>query len=170
MIKDWLTQVEIKYFEGAGSLAWPKILKTIREDPAWDPWGKHVSINTSSSILIPNQGWNAILNVEEGSGTEDEEDLEDGDEYKPEESEEDDDDEEFNERHVVEEDEEEEMPAQDEEEEEGKTWEELEREARESDIQHRKKNADFSDDEEMGTSRKRKRTESIGSSKRRKQW
>jgi len=59
-IKEWLTSVKINYFEGVGSLVWPKILKTIREDDEWDPWG--------------DEGWNAILNVDEEEQQEDEDD------------------------------------------------------------------------------------------------
>jgi nucleosome binding factor SPN SPT16 subunit len=67
VIKKWLSEVGIKYFEGAQSLVWAKVLKTIREEEDWEPWGEN--------------GWNDILNTE---AADDEEIDEDPDVYEEE--------------------------------------------------------------------------------------
>eukprot|EP01080_Neovahlkampfia_damariscottae_P005046 gene5046-8642_t len=63
LIKDWLTETELKYFEGITNLVWNNIMKTIKEDTEWEPWG--------------TDGWNSILNPEIEEGVDDIEDEDD---------------------------------------------------------------------------------------------
>ena len=133
-VKEWLTSMNLKYYENKMNLVWKPILKTIKEDPEG---------------FIADGGWE-FLNME-ASAEEDEE--EESEEFEPEssessEEEEDDDESDFDEE---DEDEDEDEEEEEEDSEEGKTWEELEAEARRDD---RRKGHDDSDEEDR---RKRKR-------------
>ena len=147
LIKDWLTETDLKYFEGITNLVWNMIMKTIKEDPHWDPWGV--------------DGWNAILNPEEEEGVEEEED--EGDEEfnisEDEESIEDDDDHRIDsEDDEFESDEEEEIDdefAGEEdlsEDELGEDWDELEQDALKNDSRK-----DFTDSDEDERPKKKRR-------------
>ncbi|KNH05487.1 transcription factor-like protein [Perkinsela sp. CCAP 1560/4] len=46
-IKDWLNEASTKYYETGVNLVWRTILKEVKADEAWDPWGP--------------EGWDAIL-------------------------------------------------------------------------------------------------------------
>jgi len=135
-VKEWLTSMNIKYYENKMNLVWKPILKTIKEDPEG---------------FIEGGGWE-FLNME---ASEDEEgEGEESEEFEPEdsesESEEDDDDEsDFDED---EEEDDDDMDEEEEDSEEGKTWEELEAEARRDD---RRKGGD-SDDERDRRKRRRR--------------
>jgi nucleosome binding factor SPN SPT16 subunit len=39
-LKDWMNQAEIVYFEGQANVAWPKLLKHMRDDEEWEAWGE----------------------------------------------------------------------------------------------------------------------------------
>jgi nucleosome binding factor SPN SPT16 subunit len=79
LIKDWLTETELKYFEGITNLVWNNIMKTIRDDPDWDPWGP--------------EGWNSILSNDDEDEAQGEDPDGEDEEYNDEEDEEDEDDE-----------------------------------------------------------------------------
>lgn len=129
-IKDWLTDSNVLYFEGSQSLKWAPILKTIREDPEWDPYGEN--------------GWNSFL-VMSGEAVDDEDDDEVEDEYEPSSGEDEMDiDEEDEEMYIDSDDDDDEF---EEEEEDAPTWEELENEAREEDAQKRERDNEISDEE-----------------------
>ncbi|KAL9645085.1 hypothetical protein ABK040_004576 [Willaertia magna] len=131
-IKDWLCNISVLFFEGAASLKWGPILKTIREEENWEPYG-------------PN-GWNSFL-VMSGEEADDDEDPEQQeDEYVP--SSEDENEEEEDDEMYIDDDDDEFEDEEDEEEEEAPSWEELENEAREEDAQKRQRNEDFSDEED----------------------
>lgn len=134
-IKDWLTQVEIKYFEGIGSLVWPKILKTIREDDEWSPWGE--------------DGWNSILNTDEDQGGQEEMIEEEEEEEYREDTESDEEEEDAYE----EEDDEDEFVGEEElsDDEKGLSWEELEKKAENHDNEK-----ELSDDESPVKKKKKK--------------
>ena len=135
-VKEWLTSMNLKYYENKMNLVWKPILKTIKEDPEG---------------FIEGGGWNFLdmeASEEEGEGEEESEEFEPSDSDSDEE-EEDDDESDFDEDEEDESDEEEE----EEDSEEGKTWEELEAEARRAD---RDRGGD-SDDEGRGRQRKKHR-------------
>ena len=128
-VKEWLTSMNIKYYESKMNLVWKPILKTILADP---------------EAFVEDGGWE-FLNMEasdsEGEEEEESEGFEpDSSEMDSEESSSDDDESEFDEEEEDSEDEEEEL------EEEGKDWDELEAEALESD-RKRAREGDLSDDE-----------------------
>ena len=136
-VKEWLTSMNLKYYENKMNLVWKPILKTIKEDPEG---------------FIEGGGWNFLdmeASASEGEGEEESEEFEPSDSDSDEE-EEDDDESDFDED---EEDESEEEEEEEEDSEEGKTWEELEAEARRDD---RDRGGD-SDDEGMGRQRKKHR-------------
>ena len=128
-VKEWLTSMNIKYYESKMNLVWKPILKTILADP---------------EAFVEDGGWE-FLNMEasdsEGEDEEESEGFEpDSSEMDSEESSSDDDESEFDEEEEDSEDEEDEL------EEEGKDWDELEAEALESD-RKRAREGDLSDDE-----------------------
>ena len=133
-IKDWLTDSNVLYFEGAQSLKWGPILKTIREEPNWDPYGE--------------AGWNSFLMMSGEEAETDEEEGEHEDEYEPSSGEEEQEDDEEDEEMYIDSDDDEDDDFSAEEEEDAPTWEELENEAMEEDAQKRARDADISDDEE----------------------
>ena len=132
-IKDWLTNSNVLYFEGAQSLKWGPILKTIREEDNWDPYSEN--------------GWTSFLVM---SGEQVEEDLEEegAEEYEPSSGEEEDVDDDDEEMYIDSDDDEDDDDFEEEEEEDAPTWEELENEAMEEDNQKRKRDEEISDDEE----------------------
>jgi nucleosome binding factor SPN SPT16 subunit len=130
-IKQWLTTLDIKYYEGKANLNWKPLLRQIKEDP--DGW-------------LEAGGWEFLNN--EASDGEDEED-EEMSEFEPSEDEDEDESEEESESESVydseEDDEEEEL---DEDDEEGLSWDELEEKAA-------KEDADASDSDERPRKKKR---------------
>lgn len=142
-IREWLSSVDIKFYESKTNLNWKQVLKSITEDP---------------EAFKEAGGW-GFLDME-ASDDEDGEDSEDGDEeFAPSDSDEDeeddesedDDDSEFDEEEEDDEEEEED----DDDEEAGKSWEELEAEAAREDRQRAKEGAfDDSDDERKGKKRR----------------
>jgi nucleosome binding factor SPN SPT16 subunit len=143
-IREWLSSVDIKFYESKTNLNWKQVLKSIVEDP---------------EAFREAGGW-GFLDME-GSDDEDGEDSEDGDEeFAPsdsgeeeeEEESEDEDDSEFDED---EEDESGDEEEEDDDEEAGKSWEELEAEAAKEDRERAKEGAfDDSDDERKGKKRR----------------
>ena len=131
-VKEWLTSMNIKYYESKMNLVWKPILKTILDDP---------------QEFIENGGWE-FLNLEASDSEEDGEESE-GFEPDSEESEESEDDE-SDESDFADEDESDEGDEESDLEEEGKDWDELEAEALESD-----KKRERGDDDE-GAARKKK--------------
>jgi len=130
-IKQWLTTLDIKYYEGKANLNWKPLLRQIKEDP--DGW-------------LEAGGWEFLNNEATDSEAEEEEEgseFEPSDSEEEEESEEDSDDDES--VYDSEEDEEEEL---DEDEEEGLSWEELEEKAARED-------ADMSDSDDRPRKKKR---------------
>ncbi|KAL5719018.1 DNA helicase [Ranunculus cassubicifolius] len=118
-IKEWLNTTDIKYYESRMNLNWRPILKTIIDDP---------------EAFIEEGGWEFIFEGEESESDEDQEETDQG--YTPSEAESDSDseDEDDDSESVVESDEEDEEDSEDDkEDEQGKTWEELEKEARNHD-------------------------------------
>lgn len=132
-IKEWLTSVKIKYYESKMNLAWKPVLKHIKEFP---------------HEFVENGGWD-FLNVDK-SDSEDENEEEVSEDFKPEESEEEssDDDDASDDESLVDE---EESSGEDEDESEGKDWDELEEEARNQD---KAREGDDSDDERAARKRK----------------
>eukprot|EP00249_Psilotum_nudum_P024634 c29245_g1_i1 orf=537-3725(+) len=135
-IKEWLNSMNIKYYESRMNLNWRPVLKAIMEDP---------------EKFIQDGGWE-FLNMEasdseSGGSEESDEGYQPSDVDEPSESEDDDSDDES-----VVESEEEEEEEEDSEEEEGKTWDELEAEARKED----KEKGDESDSEDERLRRKAK--------------
>eukprot|EP00118_Oscarella_pearsei_P025297 m.307942 g.307942 ORF g.307942 m.307942 type:complete len:566 (+) comp43069_c0_seq1:257-1954(+) len=122
-VKDWLDSCDMKYTEGVQSLNWPKIMKTIAEDPEG---------------FFENGGWTFL--TPESSGEEDDEEGQ-SDVYAPSDDEDDEQDisgsEEDYESDSESEEEFVEGSAEEEElgtdESEGKDWDELEKEAKEAD-------------------------------------
>ncbi|KAL0489890.1 dre4 [Acrasis kona] len=139
-IKNWLNQMEIKYFEGVANLAWANILKTIRDDRAnWDPWSA-------------DKGWNSFLNLDDGQDDDDPEDNEE-DDYNP--SEDDgDESEDYNSEQDTDDDDE---YAVDDDSDEGVDWDEMEKDAEKSDRRAREKRGDYSDEENEGKQPAKKR-------------
>lgn len=142
LLKDWLLQIEIPYFEIPHSLMWDDMFQHIKSLPSWNPWDEY--------------GWKSLLNTEEEEG---ENDGEDGnlDDYQPESDEDEfdednEDDEDMGD--VVDEDEEDEDEDdfEDSEDEGGKTWEELEAEIEEEERKRKR-----SDDEDDDIPRKKRR-------------
>eukprot|EP00897_Mesotaenium_endlicherianum_P010392 jgi/Mesen1/9381/ME000610S08682 len=119
-IKEWLNQMNIKYYESRLNLNWKPILKEITDNP---------------KKFVEEGGWE-FLNIEgsdsdsDGSGEEDA--YEPSDVEEASESEEEDEDDES----VVDSEEEDEEDEEEEEEEEGLTWDELEERARKEDKEH----------------------------------
>lgn len=77
MIKDWLLQCKVVYFESTSNIQWSEMLKTIRGDPDWEPWGE--------------AGWKEMIDPEADSDEEDSDDDDsdyEGDEEEEEEDEE----------------------------------------------------------------------------------
>ena len=146
-IREWLTSVDIKFYESKTNLNWKQVLKSIIEDP---------------EAFREAGGW-GFLDMEGGSDDEEGEDSEDGDEeFAPsdsgeeeeEESEDEDDDSEFDEEEDDDDDEEDDGSDGDDEE-AGKSWEELEAEAAREDRERAKEGAfDDSDDERKGKKRR----------------
>jgi len=127
-VKEWLTSMNIKYYESKMNLVWKPILKTILADP---------------EAFVEDGGWE-FLNMEasdsEGEEDEESEGFEPDSDMGSEESSSDEDESDFDEEEEDSEDEEEEL------EEEGKDWDELEAEALESD-RKRAREGELSDDE-----------------------
>jgi len=128
LLKDWLLQVEIVYFEVSFSFKWDGIVDNVKVDPSWKPWEA--------------DGWKELLNTEnmetgeeeEGEGgvvdewrPDDDEDMYESDEY------------ENPELHTVDEESEEEEAAEEDSDDEGKTWDELQEEAMREDERKRKR-------------------------------
>jgi nucleosome binding factor SPN SPT16 subunit len=142
LLKDWLNQVEIKYFEGTANLVWPKIMKTIREDTNnWDPWSAEY-------------GWKSFLDLDD-TAADDEDDPDDdpADEYREDVSDDDDDDdgedsEEYNSEQDTDDESLDEEEEDSDDEDKGMSWDELDKEAERADKQARDKHGDYSDDEE----------------------
>lgn len=128
-IKEWLNSCDLYYTEGIQNFNWAKIMKTITDDPEG---------------FFENGGWNflepesdneeAEENVDEISDEEDEvyEPSDDDDEIEDE----DDEDSEYEESDEDESDEEDESGSAESDEESGKSWSELEEEARKADAEH----------------------------------
>jgi nucleosome binding factor SPN SPT16 subunit len=125
-LKDWLNQVEIPYFEGPMTLVWPKIMKTIREDSTWNPWGEG--------------GWASFL---DSGASDDEDDEPQEDDYKPDEDG-------YSSEEYASPDEysDEDENFSDEEEDDGEDWDTLLSKAHASDEKKRSRGKDYSDDEE----------------------
>jgi len=123
-IKNWLTSIEIKYYEGPATLNWKKILD-------------HIVKNLED--FIQDGGWDAILNLEEseGEGGEGEESDDPDSDFGPEEADSEDeevsDSDEYSDEDEGEEEVDESGSEEESDEEAGKSWEELEREANKED-------------------------------------
>jgi len=136
-VKEWLTSMNLKYYENKMNLVWKPILKTIKEDPEG---------------FIADGGWE-FLNMEASA---DEEEEEESEEFEPEESESEEEESEDDESDFEEDDEDDDDDFDEEEDsEEGKTWEELEAEARRDD--RMKGRGEDSDDEGGRRGGKRRR-------------
>eukprot|EP00761_Pharyngomonas_kirbyi_P013292 gb/GECH01013319.1/.p1 GENE.gb/GECH01013319.1/~~gb/GECH01013319.1/.p1 ORF type:complete len:1019 (+),score=315.15 gb/GECH01013319.1/:1-3057(+) len=145
-VKNWLTQVNIPYFQSRHSLVWTQLLNQIRKREDWDPWG--------------DEGWRKLLRSEEDV-VEEMEDEDPNDVYEPDESDYDPESEEYESDESFASDEEEdddEIYSEDEDEDEdaGKSWEQLEKEAIQADSDP-KKRALYHSDEESGPPKKRRR-------------
>ena len=129
-IKQWLTTLDIKYYEGKANLNWKPLLRQIKEDP--DGW-------------LEAGGWEFLNN--EAS---DEEEDEDGEvsEFEPSDSEEEESEEESESESVYDSEDEDEEEELDEDEEEGLSWDELEEKAARED-------ANMSDSDERPRKKKR---------------
>ena len=115
-IKDWMSSIEMKFFESKVNLNWKTILKTIKDDPEG---------------FVDGGGWNFLDADAEDS---DEDGEEDGSEFEmSEEPDAESSDYSDSDESLEEEDSDEEFAASDEEEEEGMDWDEMEQEARRED-------------------------------------
>ncbi|KAH9319247.1 hypothetical protein KI387_021016, partial [Taxus chinensis] len=140
-IKEWLNSMDIKYYESRMNLNWRPILKTITDDPdkfiedgGWEFLNMEASDSDSDNSEESDQGYEpSDIEVESESVDEGSED-----------------------ESLVESDEEEEE--EEDSEEEGKTWDELEAEARNAD----KENGDESDSEDE---RRRRKVKAAGKSR-----
>ncbi|KAK5983113.1 putative global transcriptional regulator cell division control protein [Trichostrongylus colubriformis] len=117
-VKEWLNTSDLRYTEGIQSLNWPKIMKTITDDP---------------EEFFETGGWNFLAN-DSDQDAEPEDESESEDAYSPSESEsgEDESDEDESEGEATSEDSDEEGSL-DSEESEGKDWSDLEEEAARAD-------------------------------------
>ena len=130
-IKQWLTTLDVKYYEGKANLNWKPLLRQIKEDP--DGW-------------LEAGGWEFLNN--EASDGEDEED-EEMSEFEPSEDEDESESEDDSESESVYDSEEDEGEEElDEDDEEGLSWDELEEKAARED-------ADVSDSDERPKKKKR---------------
>jgi nucleosome binding factor SPN SPT16 subunit len=129
-IKQWLTTLDIKYYEGKANLNWKPLLRQIKEDP--DGW-------------LEAGGWEFLNN--EASDEEEDED-EEVSEFEPSDSEEEESEEESESESVYDSEDEDEEEELDEDEEEGLSWDELEEKAARED-------ADMSDSDERPRKKKR---------------
>eukprot|EP01135_Chromosphaera_perkinsii_P007045 Nk52_evm24s675 gene=Nk52_evmTU24s675 len=118
-VKEWLDSCDIKYTEGPQNLNWPRIMKTINEDP---------------EDFFANGGWEFLDPEAGGDGEGSEEESSEPDEFIP--SEEDFESSSDSEDYESEDSEssESESGSEDEDEEEGKDWDELEAEAKRDDM------------------------------------
>jgi len=129
-IKNWLTQIDIKYYEGPATLNWNKILG-------------HIQKNMSD--FVEDGGWDSVLGIEDEGEEGDEEDPEEGDsdfaevDSESEDEESDDEDEGVEEE---EEDEDEDESDEEDDEERGMSWEELEQKAQREDKQRDREERD----------------------------
>lgn len=133
-IKDWLTSIEMKYYESKVNLNWKNILKSIREDPEG---------------FVESGGWNFL----DGDQSDSEEDAEEESEFEPsvgDDDEESDDLESSEEESVVESDEEDFEP-DDEDDDDGLDWDELELQAKREDRER-----GYSDSDDDRKKRRRK--------------
>ncbi|KAK3136504.1 hypothetical protein QOZ80_5BG0437080 [Eleusine coracana subsp. coracana] len=120
MIKDWLNECSLKYYESKMKLNWRKVLKAMMDDPQSDKNGRWEFLNPDASDSDP-----------ESSETEDEKyepsDMELGSES---------DDEDSDNESVVSSDEDEGVKAMsDEDDDGGESWDEMERKARDADME-----------------------------------
>ncbi|KAL5724319.1 DNA helicase [Ranunculus cassubicifolius] len=143
-IKEWLDTTDLKYYESRLNLNWRPILKTITDDPekfiedgGWEFLNMEASDSDSDNTEESDQGY-APSDVQSDSVSEEEDDD--------------------SESLVESEDDEEEESDGDSEEEAGKTWEELEREAKNAD----REKGDESDSEEE---RQRRKLKAFGKSR-----
>eukprot|EP00371_Babesia_bovis_P001145 XP_001609792.1 transcriptional regulator [Babesia bovis T2Bo] len=139
VLKSWLNELDMVWYEGKNNLQWTNILKTILDDV---------------DAFVENGGFDGFLGESEGE----EESLDDEDEeyeHDSEEEVEEDSDEEYgdDDESLADEDEEEEDEEyEDEDEEEGLSWDEMEAFARKEDDKHR-----YEDDNSNQRSKKRRR-------------
>eukprot|EP00898_Chlorokybus_atmophyticus_P001471 jgi/Chlat1/2324/Chrsp17S02801 len=142
-IKEWLTSMNIKYYEGRINLNWKLIMKTILDDP---------------QKFFADGGWEFLNN--EASDDEEAHSTEESDGYAPSGSEvESDDASSSDSESLVESDDDEYEGSEEEESEEedqGKSWDELEAEARRAD---KEKGSDIDSEEERRAKRKPKATD-----------
>lgn len=133
-IKDWLTSIEMKYYESKVNLNWKNILKSIKEDPEG---------------FVESGGWNFL----DGDQTDSDEDPEEESDFEPsvDEADEESDDFDSSEEESVVESDDNDFEPDDEEDEEGLDWEELEMQARRED---RERGYSDSDDDRQKRRRK----------------
>lgn len=149
-IKEWLNSCDIKYTEGLQNFNWPKIMKTITDDPEG---------------FFDQGGWN-FLEAEEDEEKQPDDDIsdEEDDAYNPTDSEDDEDDSDEDSEDYSSEDSESESESgsgsESGSEESGKDWSDLEEEARRADMEQ----SDASDDGNKG--RKRTKASSAGNAKK----
>jgi len=135
-LKDWLLQVDIVYFESKINLVWSKIIKIMKADPEWNPWGEG--------------GWSQYLGNTDDVDDDDEPQEEDyqpesaseGEDYSSDEYESDDFSDEYESEYES-----------DESEEEGEDWDTLLKKAHASDEKKRDRE-EFSDDEDQPKSKR----------------
>lgn len=140
-IRDWLTSIDIKYYESKVNLNWKNIVKSIKEDPEG---------------FIEDGGWN-FLDVE---GSESEDEGSQQSDFAPTDDEDESEEEESSEDASLVESEDESEASLGSEESEGLDWDELEEKARRED-----KEKEFSEDE-GGFSKKRTGAIPAGGSKK----
>lgn len=136
VLKSWLNELDIVWYEGKNNLQWANILKTILDDV---------------EAFVENGAFDGFL----GESESDEESVDDEDEeYEDgsDEAVEEDSDEEFSDddESLADEDEEEDDEEYDEEEEEGLSWDEMEEFAKKEDDRHR-----YEDDSQRARKRRR---------------
>ncbi|GMH36216.1 hypothetical protein BSKO_04084 [Bryopsis sp. KO-2023] len=152
-IKEWLTQVKIKYYETKSNLAWKNILKKIMDDP---------------QAFFEDGGWKFLDMDASDSG---DEMSENNSEFQPDsdEMEESSDYESSDNESLVDSDAgDSEADSEEDADEEGMTWDQLEEQAKRDDRE--KQYTDDSDDEYRKRTQKRKMGQSMGGGKRPRQF
>lgn len=145
-VKNWLTSIEVKYYESAATLSWNKVMKHIQEHP---------------EDFINDGGWDVIFVDDEPEEGEGEESDDPDSDFGPADGSDDDgsedtDDEELSAEEEVSEDD---VSDEDDEEEEGKDWDQLEKEAERAD---KRRDRGEEVDESFGRSANKKPKKSKG--------
>jgi nucleosome binding factor SPN SPT16 subunit len=142
VVKDWCLSANLPYAEHAINVAWPQMLKVIREDKDWEPWDAE-------------GGWRTCMEDDE-----DEEDDDDDSSYHESDDEDDDSDSDYSDEESsdLDWDESDSEPETESSgsEDDDEYWEKMDRKAKDEDTKRRLSDSDDSDDSEAAARRKKK--------------